>query len=364
MKIRPIILLALILILLVGCGKAAKPAAEPQNAPQQPAPAVEAPAAPAAQPNAAPAASPTDQPSRGQGNFDLDKPSAGLQDLNGYRASLALVFDGTQNGQPYHVEKRYELVVDTTSEARFLLAKDIPADGEVTESFSGMLGPVRYVQPALDQPCYPTQIDQNEAEAFEPARLLPGFRGGEAAGSEEVNGTAASVYTFNEQALNAGEDVSASGKVWVATNGGWIVKYELTLKSDTRFGDGIKGEQRWSYEVRDTNAVEAQLPESCPAPTVDLPIPSDAEDLVRLPGVNTFTSGMSIDAIGAMYESELTSNGWTATDKSIETTGGTRWMYSKPVGDKQAMLVITAQIVEGVTEVSLFQMEIEPQPAE
>ena len=55
--------------------------------------------------------------------------------------------------------------------------------------------------------------------------------------------------------------------MWVAANGGYVVKYVLTTSHDPDyFGEGVEGELSWDYELTNVNQpVTMELPADCPA---------------------------------------------------------------------------------------------------
>lgn len=356
---KRIAIFLLMIFLLAACSNTPADPAAPT--PQANAPQVENPtAAPeATQPPTVVSPAEAVQEQRGPGPFDLTDPAAGLDTLPRYKASLQMVFDGTQGGQPYHVEKTYEQMIDREQSAWLLTEKNLLADGAAAETFTGLIGSVKYMQAAPDQPCQPSSAAAEQPALFDPAQALPPFWGGSEAGEESVGEIPTKVYTFEQLALGVGEEGVASGKVWIAQNGGWVVKYELSLISSTIFGEGISGEQRWTYQISEPGTAQIALPESCPVVANDLPLPDDAAGVIQLPGAVKFRTALSAADLGAFYTERLTAQGWTQQGDPVETEGGTRWLFSLPAGDQERVAVITAQAGDGGgLKVSVYTLQM------
>lgn len=351
-------------LLAVGCTANPTPtvAADPENTPAGEVVAGaaeevqgELPKEPAAEPAA-------NEALRGPGAFDLTEPAAGLDQLNRYSAVLSLSFDGTQQGNPYVVKETYRLSVDRDQDVRFLTIESTDAAGNTVNKFTGIAGAVRYTQGAADQPCYAGLASTDQQAIFEPARMLPHLLGAEEAGQEVVGSTNAAVYQFDRLALGVGEEATAVGKVWIAQEGGWVVKYELSLQSDVVFGDGISGEQRWSYEVSDVGTAETLLPEACPSVLGDFPMPQESSGITRLPGKLQYQVNMTADALAAFYEEQLLAQGWTKQGDAVPASGGARWLYSKPVDGKELVTLITALPEGDKLTVTILQVTTDPPP--
>lgn len=355
MNTRRFLVFILVLFLLSGCASDQTPANPIQNAGSAPSVGQ---TQPAAQPETATPATAmqAEAAQRGPGTFDLGEPAAGLEGLTSYRATLRLVFEGTRQGQPYHLEKTYDQVVDHQQNVRLLTQESKDAEGKTGKAFSGSLGSVKYAQGAPDQPCQASELSAQQNPPFEPVLSLPGVLGAEEAGQETLGDVAAKVYKFDQRAIGADGKATASGTVWIAVDGGWVVKYELKMQSDQLFGEGISGEQRWEYILSEVGAVKAQLPDGCPAPLIGIPTPPDAANVVNLPSMMRFQTGVDTQALGSFYEDELKNVGFILQGAAVETPGGTRWVFSKMEKEQARMLIITAKPGQGDLLVTLSQV--------
>lgn len=356
------ILACIMTLALAGCGSTPTRVftAEPQNAPAQ---GETATATQPEQPTPFPA-TPTAYVERGLGDFDLANPTMGLENSADYKSVLLLVFDGTRDGQPYHVEKTYEVIQNSLQEFRFLTETWVKEDGTTGKVFSGVYKGIRYYKPAPDQPCTAGQASQ-QPEPFLPAGQLPPVLGAEAAGQETVDSISADIYTFDQRAIGAGDAATASGKVWVAGGSGHVLKYDLAMQSDTVFGPGITGEQRWQYTF--TNQIIHPgdvIPADCTLPLTGAPRLDNATDVTYLPGGVRYLTTSTRDEIIAFFNAEFLHQDFLLQGEAVETSGGTRWVFGRQVGDKAEVLLLTIKPADSGNEVQVTRIETDLPPAQ
>jgi hypothetical protein len=253
----------------------------------------------------------------GPGNFDLADPSVGLEALSSYKSTLTVIFDGSQAGQPYQWSSNYILLNTKEPSARLLTIEN-----------SGDLAPA---EPAFlaeaDGAAYETDpegicsadlidVENSQIDRRHPAGMLDGLLGAEEAGQETMNGVAANHYTFDERALLLSGRAESSGEVWVAADGGYILKYLLTTTGDANnFGEGMEGTVTWEYQLTEINQpLELVFPEGC---RVDAPLMADAFDVLNLPGWLGYNTPASIAEAAAFYQEQLPGLGWTPTLQPI-----------------------------------------------
>lgn len=249
----------------------------------------------------------------GPGAFNFLEPAAGLSDLSSYKATLSLSFDGTEAGQPSQWSKTYAMLVTLEPVARQLT---IEKSGQVSDPdpvFMAEVAGAAYEWRG-ENACTATMLEPGDslAEQMEPAGFLTGVIGAEEAGSETVNGVAANHYTFDERALGQLDLAQSTGEMWIASDGGYIVKYLLTTKGNADyFGEGIEGTITWDYALTDVNQpLTVELPKDCPAGMVDAPLLPDAADVVNVQGVLTYTTATSVADAAAFYQQQLPDLGW------------------------------------------------------
>lgn len=191
----------------------------------------------------------------GPGPFDLVEPEVGLSDLSSYKTTLILSFNGTRDGQSEQWSRTYVMLASLEPTARQLTIEKTGANSNPDQVFlAGVNGTVS--ERREENACSTSLIQEgfSIAEKWEPAGFLTGIIGAEGTGNDTVNGVAASHYTFDERAFGQSGIAKSTGEMWVASDGGYIVKYELTTVGNADyFGEGIEGAITWNYELTDAN---------------------------------------------------------------------------------------------------------------
>ena len=290
---------------LSACGSAAPPAAtDAPAATQSPgdtqAETGETPSAGTAEDATAPAA-------RSGERLDL---KAGLAELAGYRATLTTTFDGTRAGQPAAWARTYTYAASAEPAARTMTVEasgtpeDDAASGTVTAEVEGVL----FTQPPSGT-CVARTASEETSALWVPASVLPQVTGAQEAGAEAVNGIDTLHYTFDQSALTFGADATASGDVWIAQAGGYVVKYALTVEGV--LGDQVEGTRTWAYELAEAGEpVAVALPEGCPLPLTGIPLPEDAANVRRVPGLISFETALDLEGVASFYTEQLAASGW------------------------------------------------------
>ena len=259
----------------------------------------------------------------GIGPFNLPDPAAGLADLAGYQAALTMAFDGTRDGAPLKWTKTYTLLAAREPPARLLtIARDggLPDTSPVWLAEAG--GTAYDRRP--EQGCLASALgpEGGPAAALEPAAMLTGVLGAQEAGQETVNDVPANHYAFDERALGQLGLAKASGEVWVAAEGGYVVRYLSSTTGDADFfGAGTAGTLALDYELTGAGQPPAiVIPADCPAGLVDAPQLPDAANVDSQPGALASTTQTSLPDALAFYLSELPALGWTAVGDSHAAT--------------------------------------------
>jgi hypothetical protein len=193
--------------------------------------------------------------------------------------------------------------------------------------------------------------DESLAERFEPAGFLAGIVGADVAGNEDVNGSPAAKYTFDENALGQTSPVKSTGEVWVAATEGYILRYQLaTTAGPDYFGEGVDGTLTWDYELSSINQpVALTLPDGCPPGLVNAPQLPDASNIVSLPAGLSYDTATSLADVMAFYQEELPKPGWVAGDEPTltDTTAVVEFTQGSTT------MTVTAVIDSGVTTVEV-----------
>ena len=267
----------------------------------------------------------------GPGAFMLADTKSGLADLSSYKATLTYSFDGTQAGQAENWSKTYVMLTTKEPAARLLTIDTTGAIPDVETVFMAEQNGASYERRG-ENDCDASVIDQGISLAgwMEPAGFLTSVMGADEAGSETVNDIAANHYTFDQRALGALDIVQSTGEMWVASEGGYIVKYSVTTKGDAKyFGEGIEGTVTYDYELTEVNKpIIIELPGDCPAGMVNAPRLPDATNVVNMPSVLMYDTASSPADAAAFYQEQIPTLGWTLTEEPT-------------IGDTTAILIFT-----------------------
>lgn len=287
------------------------------------------------------------------GAFNLLDTTAGLASLPSYKATLTISFDGIRDGQPSQWSKTYVMLTRRDTNSRQLTLEKtgdlsdldvvimVEADGATYEKRG-------------ENACTATVIEEGNSlsEQLEPAGLLNGVIGAEEAEAETVNDIASDKYTFDESAFGQSDIAQSTGEIWVASEGGYIVKYLLTTKGDADyFGEGIEGTLIWNYELTDINVpITFALPDDCPAGMVNAPLLPDAADVVNMPSLLTYTTVTSLADVAAFYQEQIPILGWTLLGEP--TISDTAMVLTYTQGDQNLTVIITTDA--GLTTVTIL----------
>jgi hypothetical protein len=285
----------------------------------------------------------------GPGAFTLSDPAAGLAALPSYTATLTVTFDGTGNGQTLKTSRKYvmlaskdpalqQLTIEDGGGSSDLMAEQGGADYEVS---GGNSCEVSAAQPG-----------QSLSDRLGPAGFLHFVVGAQPAGNETINGIAADHYTFDERALGQQGLTQSSGELWVASDGGYLVKYVLTAKAGADyFGNGQEGTLTWDYELTGVGKpVTVSLPAECPAGMVNAPLLPDPSNEVNAPGLLSYQTSTGVSDAAAFYQKQIPTLGWKLQNNP--EVGATRaFMDFRQPGQEMTVLITGSS---GVTDVNIL----------
>jgi len=278
----------------------------------------------------------------GPGPFILTDTRAGLAGLSSYKSTLTYSFDGTRAGQAEQWSKTYVMLTTQEPAARQLTIETAGNIPDITSVFMAEADGADYERLG-ENVCTASVIKQGNslADWMEPAGFLTSVLGADEAGGETVNDVASDKYTFDERALGALDIMKSAGEMWVASDGGYIVKYFVTSKGNADyFGEGIEGTLTWDYELTDVNQpVTFELPADCPAGMVDAPQLPDASNVVNMPSVLTYDTASSLADGAAFYQEQIPSLGWTLSGEPAITD--TMALLSFTQADQEMSVIIT-----------------------
>ena len=147
--------------------------------------------------------------------------------------------------------------------------------------------------------------------------------------------------------------------MWIASEGGYVVKYVLSTTGNADyFGEGIEGTLSFDYELTGVDQpVEIILPEVCPPGMVEAPQLPDAANVLNMPGLLSYETTSSLQEAVAFYQQKMPEIGWAAIDEPSITDTDALLAFTK---DDQAMAV-SITVENGVTTVLIGLSRIQEQ---
>jgi hypothetical protein len=287
----------------------------------------------------------------GPGPFNLMLPTEGLSGLSSYRATLTLSFEGTHAGQPEQWSRTYTMLVTQIPPARQLTiekSEDAPVYmAEVNGTYYERRG---------EDACTANAVEAEGAfaETWEPAGFLDSVIGADEAGTDTVNGVAANHYTFDERAQGALDIAESTGEIWIASDGGYLVRYALvTTGGADYFGEGIEGTLTWDYELDDVNQpLVIEVPDDCPAGMLDVPVLSNAADVLELPGYTSYTTPSGMEDAITFYEEQVAALGGQPANPPTITENTA--LFGFTLNDQPILLIVSSD--SGMTRVDIYRM--------
>jgi predicted small lipoprotein YifL len=369
-----LILLALLLSVAACGGGDEAPAAPASEAPaaatqavaqQQPA-APAAPAATSVPPTATPVP-PTATPELSEEEVALTEDQlAALEKLESYRLVVAFSSKGTSAaGEP--IDDMAEIITEYTRdpEARrmvmnFVDNTDPSADQGAMESFQ--IGNDMYMFAGEDVGWMRVSTEESPFADPELSMITSGniFSNLEemrrVRPDQRIGGIDSRHYQFNEQVLGKvfGEDVgdvTATGDVWIAKDGGFVTKYVLTI--EVAGGNGgifdpnlASGVIEMSFELQDVNSdITIELPEEAAA-GVNLagfdgafPMPEGASIKAASANFAMIESDAPAAEVLAFYEEALAALGWAKDEQGSMSMGDMASLAFTKAGVQLSLMV-------------------------
>jgi hypothetical protein len=313
---------------------------------------------------------------------------SGLDSLSSYRVNFMMEFDGESDGQPN--QGTIEMTMEKTKEPPASHMK-MAMEGATVEDVGGLnameiyqIGDTVYLKnEVMGDSWY--SFSGGEAESFEegffaPDEQLEMPKTATCTGTENVNGVEAKHCRFTEKDVDSKDATieSLQGDVWVAVDGGYIVKYTMTATGyeSTSEGDDLFGfgNVKFEYNLTDANDdLTITLPPEAENSSMDMsglgggesgaggesnaggeagggniPVLEGAEELLSMGDFVSYYTGASIADVADFYRQELPALGWAEKTEQSYADAGTAFLTFEK--DGQSMIVtITAE--EGRTSV-------------
>ncbi|HMD90888.1 MAG TPA: hypothetical protein VKF38_17160, partial [Anaerolineaceae bacterium] len=250
---------------------------------------------PAGQSNAETQSNPETQ---SNGVLTLPDPLTGLSALSSYQFSYTTAVKGTQKGQAFESNltinglvngaNSSELVQQTsTGDSDFYLQRVVLNGTEFSQQASGGI-------------CR-TAASVSALVSDQTLKLPPVF-GAKIAGQETLSGISATHYSFDEKAVpwQAGQNGKASGDVWIAQPGGYVLKYVLNIQLPS--GD-FQGSRSWSYALSAIGSgTQVSMPKGCLPLITDIPMMAGAAQVKQLPAFQSYIVNAGLQQVASFYK--------------------------------------------------------------
>jgi hypothetical protein len=247
----------------------------------------------------------------------LPKPDAGLDGLQSYHVVYEQVIQGTIKGDPFERKVHLEYSAVTQSkEEEFLWQEQLMGGQEFFEHIF-RTGDTVYFHSQDGTECGVQYGVQASEDIIRPADLLPAVTGAGKVGSETVNGVDTLHYRFDDAGLSPGGE-GTSGEVWVAKQGGYVVKFLLNIPGPAKpSGEGVEVTETRSYEMTDINSIDQiALPDACKTTTMDeIPAMADAKNLLRSGDTMYYATASDAGKVADFYARELPALGWNPVEQ-------------------------------------------------
>ena len=280
------------------------------------------------------------EPEDGGEEASLSSITEGLQDLDSYRSHLKMTFeDTTDSGTEQQVlEMDIEYVRDPFAQHVVIRS------GDTDESFETVqIGDQQYIVVGEGQ-CISSSAgeDAMDTEFFKPEDVMGGLENAHRVRPDEtINGIPCQHYAFDETSMLGGDFASAQGDVWIAVDGGYVVKYVMQAEG-TDPESQQTGHIEWEYEIRDINtSITIEPPPGCEATESEFPIMADATNMTTMSGMTMYESASSFDAVLAFYQEQMPANGWSETGDSFTAPGNAMLSYTK--GESTANITLSGE---------------------
>jgi hypothetical protein len=262
----------------------------------------------------------------------------GLNELSAYRVNFVMAFDGQSGDQPS--VGKIEMLLEVTKDppARHL---KMSMEGTTVEEEGGTnaidfykLGDMVYMKNAAMGDTW-ISFSGEDAGAFEQGFFAPDEQLDLPKTAhcdsqvETINGISAAHCSFTEEDIVGDEATydTLRGEVWVATEGNYIVKFNLEADGyrSLQEGEGLFdfGSVSYEYELKDPNGdFTITPPEEAQGATNplegitgggslgDFPTLDDAQQVTSAPGLLNYYTASDIPTVVDFYRQELPANGW------------------------------------------------------
>jgi hypothetical protein len=284
------------------------------------------------------------RPAAQPGDLGLDTSTNGLPS---YRVQMLVHFTGQDDaGQAFQSTLTLAEEADQAQAAQHLLAKteiseQPPASFEVYR-----LGEQDFlVSTEISSQAGCMRLDANQSgvqPALRPQDIFTYIRLGDLVQSgETANGFVTDHYKLAEAGLGVGSAQRWAGDVWVAQQGGYIVRFSGSAEGEvTLTGRPGSGRLEWEYVLNAEDTQSISLPEDCSEIGLQgALLPDGARNLTQIGSQVSFTSQAQAVELADFYRRALSEGGWTIDE---DAGAGSIFTLNASQAESSIQVVISA----------------------
>ena len=358
----PATLMLLIVLVLAACGsQTAAPATSEPAKPAAAPTATEQVAEPTAkiEPTAAPEPTAAAEPTAVGGDLNLDSRDAGLENLKSYRVAWKADWETTKDGKTEQANWDWLLEATTDPVGSLTVWKGADASGSAPGSWEHWEDGSNAGYVSIDADGKKTCASLWNARYFSPAkrnvssipglfflpRMLGSLSGAKYAGTETVNGIQSNHYTYDEKAANRTDLGKVSGDIWVAADGGYVVKDTVSWEGgagpfEGSTAAGESGHGSWTWELTEPNGAITIPPlAGCDSATNGLPVIEGAYQKIVTGDVMAYQAYHGETAV-PFYQQQMPAAGWKQSGEPTSKDGVATVEFTKD-GRKATVTVTT-----------------------
>jgi hypothetical protein len=187
-----------------------------------------------------------------------------------------------------------------------------------------------------------SEDEADTAEGIFTPDMMGSISGAKYVGRDTVNGISTKHYEWEESTLPVFGFASASGEVWVATDGEFVVRYisQATGKGALLGTTEREGTITFEYNLTEVNTSFAiEPPAECETAATDIPLMPDAQDKATFGEMITYTSPSAFADVVEFYKTEMPASGWELSGEPMEMEGFATLDFAKD--GRTAQVIVT-----------------------
>lgn len=279
--------------------------------------------------------------------LEVSDRTAGLDQLSSYRLAWSATWEGEEDGETREFNWEWTQEVTTAPPAQHLAFSGSGTGETGSGTFETYrIGDTQYIVSVNadgERNCMSMTSDDTDerTDAFNPS-VLGSLNDARFTGTETVNGIAARRYTYDEKSMNLFGSGKVTGQVWVAVEGGFVVKETVQWEGGAAGFMGLSGgtgKGQWTWEVRDANApFTIEPPAGCESAGGDLPIMADATEKTTMGGMLMYKTAAAPAEVAEFYQAEMKAAGWTLDGEPSSIEGLIQLSFKKDGSTAQLMI--------------------------